>query len=169
MSEGRESHGAVIAQDRTCFLSPEWVREVTRVVQSARKTDENFRKLADDFSLKLLYRVSNLPPEVSEHYGGGTQAVIFVQLEKGTVRKIQIGTQAPEETADFTVASDYTVVRKIFQGELNAATSFINREFQVEPVATFYARPKFVAKSIVTGNRILKIARQVPTVFAPGF
>jgi len=84
------------------------------------------------------------------------------------VRKIQIGTQLPVENTDFTVTSSYGVAKQIFEGELNAATSFINRQLTVEPLRTVYQKPNFAAKAIVTGNSLLKIARQVPTVFVPG-
>jgi len=154
-------------QDTHVFLSPQWVHEVTRVVQGARRTDENFRKLAKGFSLSLAYLISELPQELREQYGGN-QVAIFIQLDKGTVRRLQIGTELPQEKIDFTVASSYNVAKQIFQGELNPATSFINRQFRVEPLKRVYQRPKFAAKSIVTGNLILKIARQVPTVFLPG-
>jgi len=157
----------LISERGYLFLSPEWVHEVTRVVQAARRTDEDFRKLAADFSLSLAYLITDIPRELQERYGG-SQAVIFIQLDKGTVRKLRIGAELPQEKVDFTLISDYSVAKQIFQGELNPATSFINRQFRVEPLSKVYQRPKFAAKSVVAGNAILKIARRVPTVFSPG-
>ena len=157
--------GPAIGDSRT-FLAPEWVREVARVVQGARKTDAEFKKLATGFSLRLLYLITDIPQELREVYSD-SQVVVSVQLDRGTVRKLRIGAEPSEEKSDFTVTSDYGVARKIFTGEMNAATSFINRQFKVEPLRRLYRNPRFAAKSIVTGNAILKIARQVPTTFLP--
>lgn len=167
VTTAREREQAAAAGDGYVFLSPEWIYEVTRVVQAARRTDENFRKLASRFSLSLTYLVTDIPQGLQERYGG-SQSVVFVQLEKGTVRKLWIGTEPPMETVDFTVTTNYDVAKQIFLGELNPATSFINRQLKVEPLAKVYKRPRFTAKSIVTGNAILKIARQVPTLFLDG-
>lgn len=166
IARGQTEEGPVAASAYV-FLSPEWVHEVTRVVQAARRMDENFRKLASRFSLSLTYLVTDIPQGLRECYGG-SQSVVFVQLERGTVRKLWIGTELPAEKPDFTVATNYDVAKQIFLGQLNPATSFINRQLKVEPLSRVYQRPRFAAKSIVTGNAILKIARQVPTLFADG-
>jgi putative sterol carrier protein len=83
------------------------------------------------------------------------------------VRKLWIGTSLPKEKIDFTVSSSYKIAKQIFLGELNPATAFINGQFKVEPLSKVYLRPRFSAKSVVTGNFMLKIARQVPTRFVP--
>jgi hypothetical protein len=41
---------------KLAFLSPEWVYEVTRVVQYARRTDEDFGRMASDFSFLKIAR-----------------------------------------------------------------------------------------------------------------
>lgn len=148
------------------FLSPQWVHEVTKVVQSAHRTNEDFGKMASGFSLTLVYLIRSLPQHLRDMYGRHDRAVIFVKLDKGTIRKIRIGTELPKEDVDFTVASDYRTARDTFEGKLNAATSFINNVFQVEPMQRFYQQPRFAAKSIVAGNMILNIARNVPSAFA---
>ncbi|MBI2862130.1 MAG: hypothetical protein HYX89_04850 [Chloroflexi bacterium] len=146
------------------FLSPKWVHEVTRVIQGARRKDKEFGKLASGFSLSLAYLITDVPEEVRELYGGDKVAV-FLILDKGTIRKLSVGTELPGDNSDFTVTSNYQVAKKVFLGELNAATSFINKEIRVEPLSRIYRDPPFTAKSIVTGNKVLKIARAVPTVF----
>jgi putative sterol carrier protein len=154
--------------DTYVFLSPEWVYEVTRVVQYARRTDEDFGRMASDFSLSLAYVIDGIPEELRPYYDGSGQVAIFVQLDHGSVRKIRVGTQPPGEDVDFTVASNYRVAKQIFEGELNAATSFISRQLKVDPIQKAYREPRFAARSIVTGNLLLKIARQVPTAFVDG-
>lgn len=151
--------------DTYVFLSPEWVHEVTRSVQSARRNNEDFKRVASQFSLSLSYLISDIPEELQQYYPERDRIAIFVQLEEGTVRRLHIGPQ-PCEQADFTVASDYGLAKQIFQGDSNAVTCFMNGELSVEPLRRVYERPAFAAKSIVAGNLLLKIARQVPTSFA---
>lgn len=149
------------------FLSPDWIREVLRLVQCARRRNESFRRLAGSFTLKLAYVIQGLPAELRSYYEGADQAVIFVRLEKGAVRRFEISTQPPAEKVDFTIFSDYAVAKRIFQGELTPGSSFINRLLRVEPLNKIYRSPKFAARSIVAGNLILKFARRARTVFVP--
>jgi putative sterol carrier protein len=151
--------------DEYLFLSPEWVHEVTRVVQSARTTDKDFGKLAQSFSVSLVYFITELPSVLREQYKG-SQLTVLVQLDKGTVKKLCLGTEVPQGKNDFIVSSSYGVARQIFQGQANPATVFIDRRIKVEPMRRVYQRPRFTAKAIVTGNALLKIARRVLTVYA---
>lgn len=166
MSDSSQGQELPASESGYVFLSPEWVWEVTRTVQAARKSNEDFGKLTSDFSLSLAYKVTDIPQTVGNGQGSN-QVVVFLRLDKGTVRKLRIEAELPKEKVDFTVASNYSVVKQIFQGELNPATSFINGQLKVEPLNKVYQRPRFAAKSIVTGNAILRIARQVPTLFPP--
>lgn len=147
------------------FLSPEWVHEITKVVQGNIAKDANLRKMTSGYSLNLAYVFKELPLKLVESYSNGQQLVLFVQLDEGRVKKLWIRTELPEEKVDFTISSDYSVVDQIFQGKLNPATAFINRQLKVEPMSRVYRRPKFTAKSIVIANQLLKIALQVPTRF----
>lgn len=147
------------------FLFQEWIHEVTRVVQGARAKDEDFKKQTSDYSLNLAYVITDLPAKLRELYSNEGQLVLFVKLDKGTVQELVIGTEIPEEKIDFTVFSSYSTAKQIFMAELNPATAFINRQLKVEPLGKVYRRPRFAAKSIITGNMILQIARQVPTRF----
>lgn len=147
------------------FLSPEWVHEITKVVQGNIARDANLRKITSGYSLNLAYVFTELPLKLGELYSNGQQLVLFVQLDEGRVRKLWIRTEVPQEKVDFTISSDYSVVNQIFQGKLNPATAFINRQLKVEPMSRVYRRPKFTAKSIVIANQLLKIALQVPTRF----
>ncbi|MBU2009095.1 MAG: hypothetical protein KJ624_04545 [Chloroflexi bacterium] len=148
------------------FLSPEWVHEAVRAIQAARGTDKSFGKLAQSFSLILIYVVTELPQSLREIHGG-PQLVVLVHLEKGTVRRLWLGTEVPGDKHDFMVSSSYSLARQIFCGEANPATAFIDRQFKVEPMRRVYQRPKFTAKAIVTGNAMLKVARRVATIFPP--
>ncbi len=153
-------------KEELLFLSPEWVHEVTKVVQGSIARDANLRKMTSGYSLNLAYVFTELPLKLKELYSNGQQLVLFVQLDGGRVKKLWIRTELPEEKVDFTISSDYSVVNQIFQGKLNAAAAFINRQLKVEPMSRVYRRPKFTAKSIVIANQLLKIAMQVPTWFA---
>lgn len=146
------------------FLSQEWVHEVARVVQSARSSDANFKKLTQGFSLSLLYLITDLPQRLRELHNG-TQLAILVQVDKGTVRKLVVGIDIPDDKVDFTITSKYDLAKRIFAGEVNAATAFIDREIKVDPMRRVYQRPRFTARAITTGNLLLKIARRVPTLY----
>jgi putative sterol carrier protein len=148
------------------FLSPDWVHEITKVVQGSIAKDKNLKKLTSGYSLNLAYVFTELPFELRELYSNGQQLVLFVQLDGGRVKKLWIRTELPDEKVDFTISSDYSVVNHIFQGKLNPATAFINRQLKVEPMSRVYRRPRFTAQSIVIANMLLKIAMQVPTKYA---
>ncbi len=150
---------------RFIFLSQEWLREVTKAVQAARVRDEEFKRLTSNYTLNLLYKVSELPNEISRLYSNKDQLTFFIKLEKGVVRKLHIEAEAPNESVDFTVLSSYSIAKQIFTGELNLATAFFNRQFKVEPQSKIYRSPRFAARAIVVANRIFKIAREVPTDF----
>jgi putative sterol carrier protein len=149
------------------FLSPEWVREEASVIQHARTTDKEWGERAREFSLDLVYMITGIPERLRKLYGGSDKIVVFVKLNEGTVKKLWTGTEVPNEEADFTVTSRYETAKKIFAGELNPATAFINREIKVEPMSRVYKDPKFTARSLVAGNQVLKIAKQLPTEFVP--
>jgi len=138
---------------------------VTRVVQAARLSDEEFRRMTSKYSLNLLYKISGLPAGLRQLYSGKDEIFFFIKLEKGSVRKLQIGSDVPNEKIDFIVSSNYDIAKQIFTGELSLATAFFNRQFKVEPQSRLYRNPRFAARAIVVGNRIFKIARQVPTHF----
>lgn len=161
-----EETGHPVPDSSDVFLSPGWVHHVARVVQAARARDKEFGKLASGFSLNLAYLITDVAEKTRKEYGGD-RLVIFVGLDKGRIRKLDVSTELPQEKIDFTVTSNYEVAKRIFAGEVNVATSFINKEIKVEPMSRVYRNPRFTAKSIVAGNLMLKIARQVPTVF-PG-
>lgn len=148
------------------FLSQEWLKEVTKAVQAARLSDEEFKRLTSNYTLNLLYKITELPAEVSRLYSNIDHLTFFIKLEKGSVRRLHIGTEPPNERIDFTVSSDYSTAKQIVKGETSLATAFLNRQFKVEPQSKLYRNPRFAARAIVVGNRIFKIARQVPTEFA---
>lgn len=154
-------------KDELFFLSPDWVHEVTKVVQGSISRDANLKELTSGYSLNLAYVFTELPFKLKELYSNRHQLVLFVQLDGGKVKKLWIRTELPGEKVDFTITSDYGVVNQIFQGKLNPATAFINRQLKVEPLSRVYRRPRFTAQSIVIANMLLKIAMQVPTRFVP--
>ena len=148
------------------FLSQEWIHEAARTAQAARQTDENFAELTSGFSLSLLYVITELPQELKTYYNSHHVA-IFVQLEKGMVRELEVGIGIPEDKIDFTVTTRYGVAKQLYLAKTDPGTLFVNRELSVEPMSRVYEDPKFSANCIVIANRMLKLTRQVPTVFVP--
>jgi hypothetical protein len=145
------------------FLSPEWVREVARAVEAARRSDEYFRRLSSAFSLSVMYSIAGLPAPLRALYGGKGEATIFVDLVKGQLRKLEVGDSACPGRADFVVTSDYATVWRIFRGELSPTRAFAEGLLRVEPAASVYRRPGFTARTLVVAGIVLRQARRVAT------
>lgn len=165
---GETSYGAggagVKLQDYV-FLSPEWVHEVARVVDTARANDQYFGNLVADLNLNLLYKIRKLPERLRKHYGGSSEAIIFAAVKKGVAQRIVIGTEAPSEPVHVVVTLDYKVAKQLYLGESSPAASVISQRVLAKPVNGFPHWPRVAAKSLVTVNRVLRIARKVPTQF----
>ncbi len=159
--------GGPSAPETFLFLSPEWVRQVIRTVESAKQNDPALRARLSDYTVNVHYIVRNVPPHLRPWYGKDGQAEIFVELKKGSVRRVFIGRKPARARPDLIVTVEYKVARKLFLGQLSPAVSFINRRVKAEPVNGFRHWPKLAAKSIVTGSQVLKLARKVPTRFEP--
>ncbi len=160
----------ILEEKPLAFLTQEWIYEVTRVVQGARAKDEELRKYTSDYSLNLAYVITDLPEKLKEIYTKSAKAVsekivLFIKLDKGVVQKLEIGIEIPQENIDFTIYSTHDTAKKIFTEKLNPASAFIRKQLKVEPIGKIYKMPRFTAKSIITGNMILKYARLVPTDF----
>lgn len=147
------------------FLSPQWVQEASRTIQSAKRTDEYLGKMASRLNLGLVYIITDLPTEL-RHSIGESKMVIFVRLKKGAVQRLEIGTTVPkDEKIDFTILSDYQQAKSILLGETNPANAFVRRQIQVMPLKEVYRRPRFTAECIVGGNQMIQIIRKIPTIF----
>lgn len=144
------------------FLSPDWVDQAVKTVQLARVTDKQFGKLVRGLTLELIYVITDVPPALESFYKSD-RLVIFVELDKGKLKNIWSDTEVPGKEADFTVSSDYETFKQIYIGQINAATAFINGDVKVEPMARIYRNPAFSARSISTGNQMIRILQQVPT------
>jgi putative sterol carrier protein len=145
------------------FLSPEWIREAVRTIQSARARDEEFRKLTSDYSLSVAYIIKDIPSRLKEQYSN-ERIVLFIRLDEGVVRELKILNEPPIG-ADFTITSTYSTVKQIFSGQLSLASAFMNRQVRVEPFDVIYRRPRFAAKSLIVGNMIIKLISQIPTEY----
>lgn len=147
------------------FLSPEWVHEVAREVKSARASDHFLGRLVGDLNLNLLYQVRQIPAKLQEHYGGSGQATIYIEVRKGVARRIEIGREAPVKPAHVIVTLDYTVAKQLYLGKSSPAASVFNKTIEAKPVNGYREWSKLAAKSIIAANRLLRIARKVPTRF----
>ncbi len=156
---------AAVQLDEYVFLSPEWIREVTRVVQSVREADPYFRNRLTDYSLNVVYVIRNFPGVLRNWYGGGGQGVIFVRLDQGIVHRIEIGRAPPTDEVDLIVTIEYGVAKQLLLGESGLAATLMNGQVKAEPANGFRRWPTLAAKSLVTASRMLKIARTVPSVF----
>jgi len=147
------------------FLSEEWIRRTVSAIERAKASDESLGSQASEFSLSVAYTIENLPEKLREHYGSD-KVTIYVELDEGALKRFTVGTEMPGgKNPDFVVRSEYEVVKKNFQGELNPVSTFIRRRIKVEPYRRLYADPSFTARSLSTINALLRVMRDVPTVF----
>lgn len=146
------------------FLSKDWIIAFTRAVEEAKRSDEKFNSLTRGFTLTLKYIVVNLPGKLEKFYNDN-KVVIFMHIVEGILKKLVIGPEAENMSADFTVESDYDVAKSLFSGDLNPGTAFTEQKIKVSPLANLYRDPSFTARAIITANAMLKIASKIPTVF----
>jgi hypothetical protein len=66
---------------------------------------------------------------------------------------------------DFRVKSEYSVARRIFEGELTRTAAFIGGLVRIEPMDRVYRNPKFTPQTIVVATVMLQHARKVPTTY----
>lgn len=152
-------------EEAELFLSPRWVHAVAERIETAKRADQYFMNLLADFSLRVLYVIEGIPRGLRRFYGGRPQAQIFVNLHRGKARRIEVGPAASEEAIDVRVTVQYEIARQLFLGELSPAVTIINGKVKAEPAAEFRRWPLIAARGLVTANRILKTARNVPTAF----
>ena len=162
-----EEKPASRVQNGHLFLSPVWIRKVAQAVHLARGTDPYFRDLATGFSLKLALVIRQIPRSLWTIHGG-SQTVTSVWIEKGAVRRIQFSAAPPPGKADCVVVSDYRAAKRIIQGKSSLTGCFLTRQLTVQSNNAYWRRPGLVAKSILAANMVVRIARQVPTVFGGG-
>ena len=148
------------------FLSPEWISQVARAVESAREASLYLQNLLADYTLGVTYVIRNIPAQLGHWYGGGPEAVVFVRLDKGTVRRIAVGGKPQKTKVDVMATMDYATAKKLIAGQIRPAATLLSGRIKAVPRNDFLNWPKLATKSIVTANQILKIARTVPTVFA---
>ncbi len=160
-----DSTGATNEVVECLFLSPVWIDQVARAVESVRERDQYVQNLLANYSLGVTYIIRGIPAELRHWYGGGGEAVIFVRLNKGAVRRIAVGGKPHKAKVDVIATMDYATAKKLFVGQMRPAATLLSGRIRAEPRNNFRHWPKLAAKSIVTVNQILKIARTVPTVF----
>lgn len=145
------------------FLSREWFREVAEAVESARRQDPHLRRLTETFSLSFAWRVRGLPAGLRDHFGGRDEAVIFVRISKGVLRRLEVAEPDSEEKVQVVLTSRYDEAKRLFTGSTTPACSFLRRRLRVEASPGFSQWPRYVPRSVLLANMILKLARQVPS------
>ncbi len=145
------------------FLSKEWIYRATRLIEEAKRVDEDFRRKTRDFTLSVAYVVKDIPPILRDMYSSD-EVYIYIELSEGRLKKLAINPREKVEP-DFTVESQYEIARDIFSGKLSLGAAFVQRKIKVSPFMKLYANPAFTAKSLVTASAILKILSKIPTTY----
>jgi len=147
------------------FLSKEWINKAVAAIEHAKAADEAIMSQTAEFSLTVAYTIESLPQKLRDLYNSD-KVTVYVELDQGKLKRFTVGTELPKEkNPDFTVTSEYDVARKNFQGELNPISTFMKRRIKVEPFKKLYLNPAFSARALATINTLLKVMREVPTIF----
>ncbi len=163
----RTGQDGVAACEAHAFLSPEWIRAVIQAVEVAGRTDPYFRNLTGDLSFSLIYTVRDIPGVLRKQHDGRDEVEIFVELQRGIVRKSLVGGDLSGQRIHLRLMSDYQIARKLFVGKGSLLTSFLRGKLKVEPVESFHRWPQLATKSVLAAGAFLRLARKVPTVFVP--
>ncbi|MEM2910288.1 MAG: hypothetical protein QXO01_04405 [Nitrososphaerota archaeon] len=146
------------------FLSEGWVRKAVIAIEKAKSTDPEIMSLASGFSLSVAYVIKDLPDMLKETFD--KSLTIYVELDKGMTKRFAVTKDIPDDVnPDYTVESTYDVARKIFSGELSPGTAFVSRLVKVKPLAKIYSNPTFTAKSLILFAALLRVIREVPTLW----
>ena len=134
--------------DEYVFLSPEWIHEVARAVQTAREADLYFRNLVAGISLKLAYVIREVPKPLRHCYGGDSQVTVFARIDKGAVRGLVVGKELPEDEAHVLVTTEYKTAKKLFLGESRPAATVLSGRLKAQPVNGFSEWPSLAVRSL---------------------
>ncbi|MFX1466612.1 MAG: hypothetical protein ACFFA5_09085 [Promethearchaeota archaeon] len=147
------------------FLSKLWIDKIVSAIEDARAIDPELMAKTSEFSLSVAYIVENLPQKIRELYESD-KVVIYVEMDKGNLKQFNVSKEVPsEKVLDFIVTARYEIAKKNFQGELNLLSTFIKRLIKVSPWRKISTNPTFTIKSLSTMIELMKVMREVPTIF----
>lgn len=145
------------------FLSKEWIVRAVSEIEKAKATNKELRTRVSDINFRIAYKIIRIPRRVAELYGSN-QVVVYFKLDHGFLKDFLVMTETPKDV-DLTVAAEYAIIEKIFKGELDPLTAFTNFMIKVEPFRKLFLNPLSSAKLLSIANDLLRLIKNVPTVF----
>jgi len=152
------------AVENFIFLSREWITNAVLEIEKAKNKNEELRKRLSGVNFKLVFRIINIPPKLKELYGSD-QIVAYFKIDDGDLKDFSLTNKAPKGV-DFTITADYTVAKELFEGKVDPLTAFTNFMVRVRPFRRLFSNPLSSAKLLSIANDLLKLVKNVPTIFS---
>ena len=86
------------------------------------------------------------------------------KIDKGDLKDFLLTNEAPKDV-DFTITAEYAVAKEIFEGKVDPLTAFTNFMVRVRPFRRLFSNPLSSAKLLPIANDLLKLVKNVPTIF----
>jgi putative sterol carrier protein len=152
------------AVENFIFLSREWITNAVLEIEKAKNKNEELRKRLSGVNFKLAFRIINIPPKLKELYGSD-QIVAYFKIDDGDLKDFSLTNKAPKDV-DFTITAEYTVAKELFEGKVDPLTAFTNFMVRVRPFRRLFSNPLSSAKLLSIANDLLKLVKNVPTIFS---
>jgi len=145
------------------FLSREWITSAVLEIEKAKANNEELRKRLSGVNFKLAFKIIDIPPKLKELYGSD-QIVAYFKIDNGDLKDFLLTSKAPKDV-DFTITAGYAVAKEIFEGKVDPLTAFTNYMVRVRPFRRLFSNPLSSAKLLSIANDLLKLVKNVPTIF----
>jgi len=145
------------------FLSREWVTSAVLEIEKAKANNEELRKRLSGVNFRLAFKVTDIPPKLRELYGSD-QIIAYFKIDNGDLKDFLLTNKAPKDV-DFTITAEYAVAKEIFEGKVDPLTAFTNFMVRVRPFRRLFSNPLSSAKLLSIANDLLKLVKNVPTIF----
>jgi putative sterol carrier protein len=152
------------AAENFIFLSREWITSAVLEIERAKANNEELRKRLSGVNFRLAFRVIDIPPKLRELYGSD-QVVAYFKIDNGDLKDFFLTNKAPKDI-DFTITAEYTVAKEILEGKVDPLTAFTNFMVRVRPFRRLFSNPLSSAKLLSIANDLLKLVKNVPTIFS---
>lgn len=134
------------------FPSKEWAEEFCKKLNE----NEKYRSSAKRWEGSIMFKVSTLPPDLSEKFKGQSPAFVL-DLWHGECRGYTWYDDASQGDADYILSASYEDWIKIIEGKLDPIKAMVSRKMKVEKgsIAT-------IMRFTLAAINMVKTAQQVP-------
>ncbi|MGQ4891854.1 MAG: SCP2 sterol-binding domain-containing protein [Candidatus Njordarchaeia archaeon] len=137
------------------FMSPEWVKAIHESVNNS----EEYEKAAKNWEGDILFVATDLPPNVSQKFGGKEKIGFWLDLWHGKSRGYEFVEDVESKKPEFVISSTYENWKKVVKGDLNPVSGLMTRKLKVKGSLAKILRHTNAAIAL------LKAVQKVPTKF----